>query len=61
MGFGDRVGGVIEFGERTAIKVGLASSTRHLSAFSPLLPPGFFSFLNYINFWSILALQAIWT
>ncbi|KAF6078147.1 hypothetical protein HJG60_009052 [Phyllostomus discolor] len=25
------------------------------------LMTGFFSFLNYINFWSILALQAIWT
>ncbi|XP_012883203.1 PREDICTED: transmembrane protein 202-like [Dipodomys ordii] len=22
---------------------------------------GFFSYLNYINFWSILAIQAVWT
>lgn len=60
-GPGDREGGAVGLWERTGIRAGL------VNCFSPALfssfphRPGLLSYLNYINFWSILAIQAIWT
>lgn len=58
-GYGDRVGGIIGHGERTGVQVGLVNSTPHPLCFLP--PSGFISYMNYVNFWFILAPQAIWT
>lgn len=58
-GCGDRVGGIIGLGERTGVKVGLVNAISHPLCFLP--PSGLISYMNYVNFWFILAPQGIWT
>lgn len=58
-GFGITVRGVAGLGERTRIRLGLVNLAPQPAAL--FLPSGFFSYLNYMNFWSLLAIQAIWT
>lgn len=58
-GCGDRVAGIAGPGEGPGVQVGLGNCTSHPVCFLP--PAGFISYMNYINFWFILAPRAEWT